>query len=147
GRELLAVLDAEIERLSETDRAPLVLCCFDGLSIDEAATRLGVTPGAVKGRLERSRERLRRNLARRGFVVPAVLGSGLLFVSSTAVAQSLVESTTSICLGSTTIPSTVATIVGTAPRFRIGLAMLAGVTCIGVGLLVARSPTPPPANN
>src|SRR2546426_352728 len=51
--EFLAILDAEIERLPETERLPLILCCLDGLSLDEAASRLGVTPGAVKGRLER----------------------------------------------------------------------------------------------
>src|SRR5262245_40220365 len=33
ARELLAILDAEIERLPDQDRGALILCCLDGLSL------------------------------------------------------------------------------------------------------------------
>jgi len=57
--ELIHILDEELQGLPETLRAPLILCCLEGLSQEEAAKRLSCTPGAVKGRLERGRARLR----------------------------------------------------------------------------------------
>jgi RNA polymerase sigma factor (sigma-70 family) len=72
-RELLAICDAEIDRLPERYRLPLVLCCLEGRTHQEAAGQLGWTAGSVKGRLERGRELLRRRLVRRGLTFPAVL--------------------------------------------------------------------------
>src|SRR5690349_13898440 len=62
GRELLAAIDAELARLPEHQRLPLVLCGLQGRTLEEAAAALGLSVGAVKGRLERGRERLRRRL-------------------------------------------------------------------------------------
>src|SRR5438477_142607 len=50
----------------------LRLCFWQGLTQDEAARRLGCSPGAVKGRLERGRARLAERLTKRG-IAPAVL--------------------------------------------------------------------------
>src|SRR5262249_49792553 len=58
ARDLLAVLEQEVQRLPQAYRLPVVLCCLEGLSQEEAASRLGWTPGQVKGRLERGRQRL-----------------------------------------------------------------------------------------
>ncbi|WP_168218931.1 RNA polymerase sigma factor [Limnoglobus roseus] len=57
GRELVAAVDEELARLPERFRAAVVLCCLDGLSQADAAHRLGCSPGALKGRLERGRAR------------------------------------------------------------------------------------------
>src|SRR5205823_3375272 len=66
GRELLRVVDEELAQLPERYRLPVLLCCVQGLSREEAAARLGWSDGRVKGRLERGRQRLAARLARRG---------------------------------------------------------------------------------
>jgi RNA polymerase sigma factor (sigma-70 family) len=95
--EVLAALDEEIGRLPEAYRAPLVLCYLECLTRDEAAARLGLSVGALHGRLERGRAMLRDRLSKRGLSLPAVLtavslGEGALpplFAVSTANAAAL----------------------------------------------------------
>jgi RNA polymerase sigma factor (sigma-70 family) len=84
AREFLAVLDEELHGLPETYRGPLILCCLEGLSQEEAARRLGCSPGSVKGRLERGRARLRLRLEQRGLLLPAVFAGPLLAAGATA---------------------------------------------------------------
>jgi RNA polymerase sigma factor (sigma-70 family) len=73
GRELLAVLDEELQRLPEERRGPLVLCYLQGHTCDEAARQLGLTARTLKRRLEQGRASLRARLARRGIALPAAL--------------------------------------------------------------------------
>ena len=56
-----AVLHAEIERLPEKYRAPIVLCYIQGRTIGEASRELGWPIGTVGGRLARARDRLRES--------------------------------------------------------------------------------------
>src|SRR5262245_40553539 len=72
-RELLAIFDEEVQGLPERYRAALILCCLEGCTQEEAARRLGWTPGSVKGRLERGRAMLHDRLVRRGVGLPAAL--------------------------------------------------------------------------
>lgn len=71
SRELFRMVDEEIERLPASLRVPLVLCCLQGRTRDEAAETLGCSVAAVKSRLERGRDLLRRRLERRGIQLPA----------------------------------------------------------------------------
>jgi RNA polymerase sigma factor (sigma-70 family) len=75
ARELLDALDEEVERLPDRYKLPVVLCCLQGLSQEEAARRLGWTPGSVRGRLERGRRRLHQRLTRRGLGLSAALAA------------------------------------------------------------------------
>ena len=80
-------LIAEIERLPERFRAPVVLHYFEGLSTEATAQRLGCARGTVLSRLARARERLRRRLERRGgsfeSLMPAVSAWGRSFPNAT----------------------------------------------------------------
>ena len=86
ARELLAVLDEEVDRLPDVFRLPLLLCYWQGLTQDEAAARLGWSAGSIKGRLERGRRRLADRMARRGFAIQSLL---LVSLASTAVPADL----------------------------------------------------------
>jgi RNA polymerase sigma factor (sigma-70 family) len=71
-----AILFEEIARLPEKYRAPTVLCYLEAMSYQMAASRLGLTEDAVRGRLARARERLRSRLTRRGVEASAIIGAG-----------------------------------------------------------------------
>src|SRR5260370_23663816 len=58
GRELMLAFEMELQRLPESYRLPIVLCCLEGLILEEAAGRLVWTAGSVKGRLEPVRARV-----------------------------------------------------------------------------------------
>ncbi len=61
--ELGSILDEEIGRLPEKYRQPVVLCYLEGQTHEQAACRLNCTEGAVRGRLDRARERLKARLS------------------------------------------------------------------------------------
>jgi RNA polymerase sigma factor (sigma-70 family) len=92
--EVRTVLDEELRRLPERFRAPLLLCCLEGRTRDEAAQELGWNLGTLRGRLERGRELLRARLRRRGVGLSAALLAALLTgrAASAAVPAALVVS-------------------------------------------------------
>jgi RNA polymerase sigma factor (sigma-70 family) len=71
--EVKTCLDEELERLPVAYRETLVLCYLEGQTRDEAAKRLGVEVGVVKGRLERGRKMLAERLSKRGVTLSAGL--------------------------------------------------------------------------
>ncbi len=70
-REQAEALHREIDRLPKSFRLPVVLCYFEGLTLDEAARRLRCPAGTLRSRLARARDKLRRGLTRRGVVLSA----------------------------------------------------------------------------
>ncbi len=78
AREQAEALHREIDRLPGPFRLPVVLCYFEGLTLDEAAQRLRCPAGTVHSRLARARDKLRRGLTRRGVVLPAAALAAVL---------------------------------------------------------------------
>jgi RNA polymerase sigma factor (sigma-70 family) len=100
-----AILGEEIARLPEKYRAPIVLCYLEAMSYEEAASRLGLTDDALRGRLARARERLRSRLTGRGVEVSGSLVTSRPAVLATPVVrsgllQSTVQAARSVSVGS-----------------------------------------------
>jgi RNA polymerase sigma factor (sigma-70 family) len=74
--EACDLLHAELDRLPDQYRMPLLLCYLEGKTREEAAAALGLTSGTVKGRIRRGCDLLRDRLSRRG----VALSVGLLAV-------------------------------------------------------------------
>jgi RNA polymerase sigma factor (sigma-70 family) len=152
GRELLRAVDEELGRLPEKFRLPVLLCCVQGLSREEAARQLGWSAGAVKGRLERGRRRLAARLTRRGLAPAALV---LAPLAAAAVPADLLAS--AAALGATpwsrAVPSAVlALAAGVRPRrpFLVlalcGSLLAAGLAGLAFGPGQGGSPqaAPPP---
>ena len=94
-RELRVILDEEIGRLPEKYRRPVVLCYLEGQTHEQAARRLRCTQGALRGKLDRARERLKKRLTRRGIAPPAGLVTSALAadIASAAVPPSWIVAT------------------------------------------------------
>lgn len=86
-RDLELLVDDAINRLPEKYRRPIVLCCLEGKSNEEAARELGCPVGTVGTRLSRARERLRAMLTHRGVTVPLVALTAVLEQSSASAAM------------------------------------------------------------
>lgn len=71
-----AELDAAIAGLSDKYRHPVVLCHLQGLTLAEAARKLGCPAATVATRLFRARTTLRRRLTALGLSVPVALATG-----------------------------------------------------------------------
>lgn len=69
-------LYAELDRLPRSLREPLVLCYLQGLTHEQAAAQLGLSPRTLRRRLADGRERLRERLERRGFGTTALIAGG-----------------------------------------------------------------------
>lgn len=96
AHELQQVLDEELIRLPEKFRMPVLLCCLQDQTIDEAAQQLGWSCTTIKGRLQRGREMLRNRLQRRGIglsagVLATILTQGVVSATSPTLLKTTVQ--------------------------------------------------------
>jgi RNA polymerase sigma factor (sigma-70 family) len=94
--ELRPVLHAEVDRLPERYRMPVILSYLEGKTNEEVAELLRWPVGTVKGRLSRARDLLRSRLMRRGVSLSAAIIVTALSrdrVSAEVVPAELVERT------------------------------------------------------
>jgi RNA polymerase sigma factor (sigma-70 family) len=99
-REFDFILHDEIGRLPAKLHDPIVLCYFEGLTVEDAARRLCCPVGTLKSRLGIGRELLRSRLTRRGLAVSALLPLGFSPTpeGSAALPALLVDSTVSAAM-------------------------------------------------
>src|SRR5262245_11053045 len=139
-RELLAVLDEEVAQLPADTRSALLVCYWQGEPQAEAARRLGRTPAAVKGLLERGRAKLLSRLARRGLTADVALRALLIAPAGLAAlpADLLAE-----VIRNAHRPMPVVPKFGPAAG---GIAMTTAVVGIGLWLAMLPAQPPPPAS-
>ena len=138
GRELIAVLDEELDKLPPRYREPIVLCYLEGLTRDEAGVRLGVPLTTLKIRLERGRKKLSDALLRRGWA----LGAGALTLAATSAAGAspprLIQAVLASVSGRT--PAAVAELAkgvamnGILNKSVLAVLLLVGAAALGIGL-------------
>jgi RNA polymerase sigma factor (sigma-70 family) len=145
------IIHEEVVRLPEEYRAALVLCYFEGLTHDRAASQLGWPVGTVRSRLAEARDRLRPRLLRRG-VAPsvAILAATGRAEAAASVPAALVAATVGMAVrggAAGTVPVVAAALVGTALRettimkrsmIATGLVAAALVGAAGVLFVAAR---------
>jgi RNA polymerase sigma factor (sigma-70 family) len=150
GRELLSVLDEELQHLSDNHRTPLLLCYLQGLTQDEAARQLGWSLRTLRRRLEQARQRLRLRLSRRGLTLAAALvAAGVGHEASAGALPPLLAASTvglvaQVVQGASALPESLAPVVDGAlqallvpqPKAAaLGVLLLVGVLALGIGAL------------
>ncbi|WP_337176459.1 sigma-70 family RNA polymerase sigma factor [Paludisphaera sp.] len=104
--DALEAMDAELARLPEKYRAPLVLCYLRGRTHDQAAAELGWPVGTVRSRMAKGRSILRDRLSRRGVEAPACLAALRAEVAAIpSVPSSLVAATASAAVRFAGLPA------------------------------------------
>ncbi len=119
--ELRPILDAELNRLPEKYRLPLILCYLEGKSYKEAAKILNLPYATFTIRLKRGKTRLKEFLTRRGLTLSVgVLGTILTENAGAAAMSSQLVSVTAEAAVSLVDPATAGSLVGmVSPRVSL----------------------------
>jgi RNA polymerase sigma factor (sigma-70 family) len=153
-------LIAEIDRLPEQLRSPVVLHYFEGLSTEVTAQRLGCPRGTVLSRLSRARSRIKERLEQHGVSFAALIPAGETLTRwippvPAGLAQTTVKAAGSLALAGAAIesvvPATVAALSRGVARTLViakvraaAVLLLMAVTGVSIGLAAAYSPNDEP---
>jgi RNA polymerase sigma factor (sigma-70 family) len=152
--EWRGILDAELDKLPEKWRLPLILCYLEGRTQEEAAKELQLGKTTLRNRLDEARAALGLRLTGRGVVWPAALSAVLLSesVARSAPAPGLValtvQTATSVAAGTTiataasptvralakgVVKSMFFTNVKSAVTLALAFIVVGGALCLGRG--------------
>ena len=111
-RKLFDVLDEEVNRLPESDRLPLMLVYWQGLTYEKTARALSLSTAALHGRLQRGRKRLADRMNARGYSRDDF--APLLLVPLPTVILPIDLLTRTVAVGATgaSVPAAVAAMIG-----------------------------------
>src|SRR5262249_18040243 len=152
-REVQCVLHEELQRLPEKYRLPLIACCLEGHTRDEAARQLGWTFGTFKGMLDRGCELLRKRLERRGVtlaaaLVPINLTQETMAASSASMAKAalaFVGRQTELLASKHVVALAEAAFKSTLPiKSSLAVFLVAGVVLVGAMAYQATPTSDPP---
>ncbi len=151
ARELLDILDEEVNRLPTAQRSAVISCCLEGRTREEAASMLGWTAGSLKGHLERGRHRLHTRLMKRGIALSAVLSVVAILrgeAASAPLQRNAVRAALGGAAGSSAAALADSVLNGMAASKLAGVAVLAMTMALTVSALglVYRAPAETPAS-
>jgi RNA polymerase sigma factor (sigma-70 family) len=148
-RELLPLLDREINRLPEKYRLAVVLCDLEGRTRREAARHLQIAEGTLSSRLTTARKALARRLARHGAILSAGGLAALLAqgTASAGVPGPLLLSTTKAAAALAAGPAATSGVISVKvaaltegvmkamflAKLKVVSAVLCGVAVVGLG--------------
>lgn len=154
---LLAAVHEEVQQLPEPLRTAFVLCDLEGVRQPDAASRLGLKPGTLTGRLSRARQLLLDRLTKRG-LVPALAGGAVglgITTGAGAVPASLIDKAVTIAKAGGVAPPAILKLVREAtPMVLTQTKLIAAAVLVASGLAVGLGTKllpvvhgQPPANN
>lgn len=134
---LRPVLDVAIKQLSPEDRDAILLRFFEGRAFAAIGERLRLTENAARMRVERSLDKLRLELARRGIDSTAgALGTVLIAQAVTAAPAPLASSVTATALTGTAATGAVASFLQFMALTKTQLTV-AGALLVGGGATIS----------
>jgi RNA polymerase sigma factor (sigma-70 family) len=132
-QQLRPELDDVMHELDDEDRTAVVLRFFEGRSLKEVGLALGLNENAARMRVERSLEKLRLFLSRRGVKsTAATLAASLAFASTSNASAALASTVAASALSSAAL-SGPATLFGSV---KVKLAAACGAVVLTAGLVV-----------
>jgi RNA polymerase sigma factor (sigma-70 family) len=146
------VVQEEVRRLPEKYRSVVLLCYWEGLTQEQAASRLGCPIGTVRSRVARARDLLQRRLLRRGLTASAVavataldrpkaVAASLLDPVSPSVVRSSALAATRIAAGQApaeVVSASVSALIRSTLRSLVMMkaAKCASISLVTIGFLV-----------